>query len=109
MNSLEKIYEILSSLNLPVSYSDFKNSKNTKPSLPFISYYETDSDNLFADDSVYCENSNVIIELYTQNKNLELEKQVKNLLKSHKICYKTSNSDVPDENIHITYFYISTF
>lgn len=109
MINIEQLYNLLLTLNLPISYSDFKNTKNEKPLLPFVSYYETNSDNLSCDNSVYQEQNTVIIELYTQVRDLNLERKIKKLLNDNKIFYETSHTDISDDDVHICYFTISIF
>lgn len=82
---LNKIY--------PTRYSHFAN----KQQMPFITYITTDEDNTFADNKVYAEGINVDVELYTETKDLQAERAIKNLLNVNEIPYNMSGSVFIDE------------
>lgn len=81
---ISNLKNILGQLDIPIAYSHF----NTATELPYLVFYETGSDNVFADNKVYQECISVEIELYTQYKDITLESQLKTLLNDNEIPLK---------------------
>lgn len=92
--TLENIKTILSELNISVAYNHF--SKRTEP--PYVVYYVQDSENLFADNTVIVENVTVLIELYTKNKDIKLERQLKNILNNNELPYELVGESFIEED-----------
>lgn len=67
---------LLMSLNLPVAYRVFQ----TPQTLPYIVFFIDDTDNEFADNSVYKQVNSWVVELYTATKNPPLERQLEAIL-----------------------------
>lgn len=96
-SKLEALYSILSSLKIPVAYDHF----NTEQNLPYIAFVEERSDNTFADNIVYFENSTVNIELYTEYKDESLEDDLKTLLSNYDYPYqKTLETRMDEEGLY---------
>lgn len=83
---LNKLIEALEALGYPFAYSHF----NKKQDSPCIVYVIHDSESFTADDVVYKEILYIDIDLYVAVKNLEIEKQIKNILKEHEIAWSYS-------------------
>lgn len=95
--TLENIKTILSELNISVAYNHF--NKRTEP--PYVVYYVQDSENLFADNTVIAENVTVLIELYTKNKDIKLERQLKNILNNNELPYElVGESFIEEDNVY---------
>ena len=73
---IKELKERLEATGLPVAYSHF--ADQTDP--PFIAYLLPESRNIAADDSVYQTKMLVQVELYTNIRDLELEKKVEQQL-----------------------------
>ena len=71
---MEELVNSLKDTGIPVTYLSFPEKK--APPLPFLCYYCTDYNNLFADGTVYFSSANVTVELYTLLKSPETEKTV---------------------------------
>mgnify|MGYP003293064490 FL=1 len=96
-SKIEALKSILSSLDIPVAYNHF----NVETKLPYICFLEDTSDNTFADNKVYYENSIIMIELYTEYKNMALENSLKTLLNNNEIPYeKTMETYMDDERMY---------
>lgn len=67
---------LLRSLNIPVAYRVFQ----TPQTLPYIVFFIDDTDNEFADNSVYKKCNAWVVELYTETKNPPLERQLEAIL-----------------------------
>lgn len=95
--TLENIKTILSELNISVAYNHF--NKRTEP--PYVVYYVQASENLFADNKVISENVTVLIELYTKNKDIKLERQLKNILNNNELPYElVGESFIEEDNVY---------
>lgn len=89
------IYNLLTTLKVPVAYDHFVSDKNIQP--PFIVYRETSPETFKADGITYYRPYNFEIELVTEIKNVSLEKNIENLLTSNNIPYDV-NSEIWDED-----------
>lgn len=93
---MEKLYDLLKTLGLPVVYHHFK----TPPKLPYIVYFYTNSDNFGADNKVYHNSDNYQIELYTEKKEQNTEKLIEDLFKSNDIYYEKTETYIDDEKLY---------
>lgn len=100
---LSEIYTKLCTLGVPVAYLQF--SKPQK--LPFIAYYEAHTEIQGADGYNLYRRTTIRIELYSENKNPELERKIENLFRSVEI---TKDGDVylNEENMFMTVFSFET-
>ena len=55
----------------------------------------------YADDTVYYEGYAVTIEVYTDQKDLQLEKKVKQLLNNNELQYESYESFLESENMYL--------
>lgn len=76
--SMEELKAVLDSVGIPVAYRAFR--KPQKP--PYICYLEVNSKNFAADGIVYFAARQMQIELYTANRDQELEDRVEAALSS---------------------------
>ena len=67
----------LEQLEIPIQYQAFQ--VGHAPSLPYLIFYENDSDNIFADNSNWFDVLNIICELYSDEKDIELENKLHKL------------------------------
>lgn len=93
--TLEKLYSILKATGYSVAYSHFE----VKTKLPFITYLVDGSSNFFADNKVYKKIKNIKIELYTAEKNLEIEENLERLLDENEIAYETDETWIESEKL----------
>ena len=61
-----EVFSVLRQMNIPVAYDHF----DSPPSIPFITYSDSGSNHVYADNSVYKRALYVEIELYTDKKDL---------------------------------------
>ena len=107
MNLMEFKAE-LEKLEIPIQYRSF--SVGHAPELPYILFYENDSDNIFADNHNYYDVLNVACELYTDNKDIELETKLQKLLYDLEIEYNSTETFIDSENMYLkTYDVVITF
>lgn len=107
MIKLTDLPSLLDKTGIPYAYHDFRSLKGSMPDYPYCVWYTKGSDNFGADNIVFCENTNVMIELYTEVKDLAAEKIIKDMLSSVGLFYETTETDLEEDSVHIVYFSIS--
>ena len=94
---MDELYELLQELNIPIAYHHF--IKLTAP--PFITYFRSGTDNFYADNKVYQKINHFRIELYTTQKDIELEARLEDLLDNNKFPYEVlSESYIESEKVY---------
>ena len=107
MNLMEFKAE-LEQLDIPIQYRAFESGQ--APELPYIIFYENDSDNIFADNSNWFDVLNVVCELYTDEKDIELETKLQKLLYDLEIEYNSTETFIDSENMYMkAYDVVITF
>ena len=76
--TLAEMGELLKKTELPVAYECFP--ENEAPALPFICYINPQDNNFAADGAVYFSAKVIHVELYTEKRDVELEKVVEGVL-----------------------------
>jgi hypothetical protein len=98
--TIEELAAILQSTGFPVAYSHFLQSENNPlPEPPYIIYLVAYSSNFAADNSVYYQIRNIQIELYTDQKNFEVERILEEALNSNEIVYQSTESYIESEQL----------
>lgn len=97
--TLPDLKGILKELNLPIAYRCF--APGQVPDLPYIVYYADEDVAFYADDIVYHEGYAVTIEVYTEYKDIELEKRVKQLLNDNQLPYESYESFLDSEGMYL--------
>lgn len=100
---LSEIYTKLCTLGVPVAYLQF--SKPQK--LPFIAYLEAGTEIQGADNYNLYRRTTIRIELYSENKNPELERKIENLFRTVEIT-KDGDIYLNEENMFMTVFSFET-
>lgn len=98
MNLMEFKAE-LEKLEIPIQYRSF--SVGHAPELPYLIFYENDSDNVFADNHNYYDVLNVSCELYADEKDIELETKLQKLLYDLEIQYNSTETYIDSENMYL--------
>ena len=107
MNIMEFKAE-LEKLDIPIQYRAFQ--VGHAPSLPYLIFYENDSDNIFADNHNYFDVLNVVCELYADEKDIELETKLQKLLYDLEIEYNSTETFIDSENMYLkAYDVVITF
>ena len=102
IKTLDELADKLNEL-YPTRYSHF----NSKQEGTFIVYLDQGEDNFHADNKVLTEITLVDIELYSPEKNLVAERQIKDLFRANNIQYdKLATTYIEDEKIFLTTFAI---
>lgn len=88
----------MAEIEIPSAYDHF--AEGESPSPPFITYLLPGSDNFPADGKVYFRITEVHIELYTDEKNPEVEGIVEAVLDAHGIFYDKTEVWIETEKLY---------
>lgn len=91
-----ELYQALKSTGMPVAYGSF----SSPVSPPFITYQFAYSSDMIADNQNYVEISNFQVELYTDKKDLAVEKLVQDKLKELGLPYSKFEVWLDDEKLY---------
>ena len=94
----EQIAEMMEEMELPFAYHHFAEGESPKP--PFLLFLSPGENTFSADDQMYFSFKQLDIELYTDVKNPELENQIEQVLKRHKIYYTKSEVWIESEKLY---------
>lgn len=102
---LSKLVEILESIQIPVAYRAFEISEeNPAPDLPFICYMFPNSNPEFADNANAAKIEELDIELYTINKDPELENSIEQTLIANELPFRREENWIESEQMLQTTF-----
>ncbi len=100
---LTEVLEKLNTLGIPVAYYKF----NTPQKLPFVVYHEDGASIEGADKLNLYRRVDIAIDLYSDKKELSIEKQIEDLFSDIPL-EKTPDIDIPDENMFMTTYTFET-
>lgn len=95
------ISEIATALKCDYAYSSFKDGKARNP---FLVFYYSGSDDVYADCINYANIEALNIEFYSSNKEIESEQTIRQILASHDISFDTNCVWVDSEKVFLTTF-----
>lgn len=95
---MDELMKLLTEFGLPYAYDHFAEGESPKP--PFVCYLLPGSDNFSADGRVYFRINEVRMELYTDYKDLALEKKLEDVLDAHGIFYGKSETWIESEKLY---------
>ena len=96
--TIENLVEMLQELKIPFAYDHFAEGENPEP--PFICYLIPGSNNFAADGKVYFKINQVRIELYTDSKDLAVERKMEMVLDESGIFYNKSEVWIQSEKLY---------
>ena len=95
---MDKILSILKGLGIPFAYDHFAQGESPDP--PFICYLIPGTNNFSADGVAYYKINQFNIELYTDLKDLSLERKIEEALDEASIFYNKSESWIESESLY---------
>lgn len=95
---MDKLIEIIEKIGFPSAYHHFAEGESPNP--PFLIYILPVSDNFSADGRVYFKVNEVHIEVYTDYKNLDIEKKVEVVLDEYGVFYNKSEVFIESEKLY---------
>lgn len=105
MKTLQELYTQLKTLQLPVQYYMFQEGQ--APNLPYIIYYNPSEQHENADNATLHISKDVIIEVYSEFKDLSLEEKLKELFNKNKLTYTFQETYLKDERMYMVAYQIS--
>ena len=96
--TIAQLAAMLQETGVPFAYDHFAEGESPEP--PFICYLLPGSDNFAADGKVYFKINEVRIELYTDKKDVSVEKQVEDALDDRGIFYNKSEVWISEERLY---------
>lgn len=94
----EEIELLLNEIGIEYRYHHFEESEAVAP--PFICWMIPGSNNFAADGIAYVKISELEIELYTDQKDFELEGRIEDVLDKHRIYWKKTEAYIESENMY---------
>lgn len=95
---LSEFKQLLEVLDLPITYHHWK--KGQVPRLPYLVYYKTQSGGLKADDRNYFKQDVVVLELYSNEKDVKTEEEIESILDGNNIPYDAFESWIESEKMY---------
>lgn len=105
--TFQEIAEMIEDIGLPFTYCSYPEKE--APPLPYIVYYYPGTQNIPADDSVYVISQTLNIELYTRNKDFELEEAVETVLKANNIVWDKTETYIDTEHMFEVLYEMEVF
>ena len=96
--TIENLVEMLQEVEIPFAYDHFAEGESPEP--PFICYLLPGSNNFAADGKVYFRINQVRIELYTDSKDLAVERKMEMVLDESGIFYNKSEVWIQSEKLY---------
>lgn len=103
--TLEELKVLLDETGLPVGYHQW--AVGQVPKLPYILYYAKSDNNFFADNEVYLASAEIVIELYSNLKNVLEERKLEKLLNDNKIPFTWYESYLNSERMNLKAYEIT--
>ena len=98
----KEIAQLIDGIGYPYAYYQFEQETAKEP--PFICFYYPGRDDMLADDSNYAQITELVIELYTDNKDFAAEAAVESALEAAEIVYEKDETYIDSERMYmITY------
>lgn len=95
---MDKLLTVLQETGIPYAYDHF--SEGEAPEPPFVCYLFFGSNNFAADGHVYYKINEVHVELYTDYKDLSVERTLEDALDQHGIFYEKSEVWIESEKLY---------
>lgn len=102
-----EIASLVDSVGVPSVYHQFK--KGTAQAAPFICFYTEEVGGFIADGIVYARIETLVIELYTREKDFELEDRLEGILTAADMAYHKEEDYIGDEELYITTYTMEVF
>ena len=94
----DEIVTMVEAIGLPCAYDHFAEGESPDP--PFVVFLFPNSENFFADGIVYHQRTELAIELYTDLKQPQHERQVERVLSRYDIPWNKTEVWIEDERLY---------
>ena len=102
-----EITTMVESVGVPSTYYLFEDK--TEQSAPYLCYYTEESAHFVADGVVYIKIETLVLELYTKEKNFELEALVEAALTANDLAYQRDETYIESEELWVTTYTTEVF
>ena len=93
----QEVAAMVAEIGVPYAYYQFPD--NTEQATPFVCFFFFRDNDFLADDSNYRKIEHLIIEVYTDNKDFELEQTVESVLASHGMVWTRDEEWIGSERM----------
>ena len=100
--TFKQVAKMIRDIGLPYSYYQFNNDTAVAP--PFICYFYTGDNDLLADDSNYQKIENLVVELYTAQKDFTNEALIETALNDAGLVYSREETYIDDEKLYMVIY-----
>lgn len=94
----KEVMDLVEKINIPSAYHHFAEGAVVNP--PFLVYLYPSSNNFSADGKVYCKIHRLDFELYTDKKDIKLERQVETVLDKYGLFYEKTEVWIEKEKLY---------
>lgn len=95
----QEVADMVEEVGIPTAYYQF--TKKTAVPCPFICFFFSESNDLYADNSNYQKIENLVIELYTKEKDFALERTLESVLRSHEMAWSREETPLDSEGMYL--------
>ena len=95
----KEIATMLETVGIPSAYYEFPDGTDVAP--PFLCFYFSNDNDFAADNTNYQKIEHLVIEVYTDNKDFDLETTVESTLNSNDLVYTKSESYIGSERMYV--------
>ena len=100
--TFKQVAKMIKDIGLPFSYYQFNNDTAVAP--PFICYFYTGDNDLLADNSNYQKIENLVVELYTDEKDFANEALIETALNDAGLVYNREESYLDSEKLYMVIY-----
>lgn len=100
--TFKQVAKMIKDIGLPFSYYQFNNDTAVAP--PFICYFYTGDNDLLADNSNYQKIENLVVELYTDEKDFANEALIETALNDACLVYNREESYLDSEKMYMVIY-----
>lgn len=94
----KQVKQMVDSVGIPTAYHHFAEGQSPEP--PFLVFLYPESHNFSADGKVYKKVSQLDMELYTEYKDLEMEKRIESVLDEYGLFYEKTETYLDTEKMY---------
>lgn len=99
----KEISKMIEKVGVPYAYYQFPEGTGQEP--PFICFYYPNNNDFIADDSNYVKVVQLVIELYTDNKDFSLEATLEAVLAEHDLVFTREETYIDSERMYLETYY----
>ena len=103
VSNFGQLKEVLSNMDIPGAYYKFS-EKNAPGGFPYYVYFSENTETFKADNISFVNIPIVFIELYTEYKDIELEKKMETILRNNGMPYEKEETFLDDEEGHMVIY-----